>query len=622
MAMILKNNMPSVNTLNTLNKNSKSLAKSLEKVSSGMKINSAADDASGYAISERMRVQIRGLDQDIRNAQNGISMLKTAEGAVSSTLDILKTIKEKAINAANDSNTDADRASMQKEVDQRIDQINDNAMVTYNGKYMLNKPGGEAGKDASLYEIENFIIKGLNSEWLARSVELVTASYNYAFGANASINEMDVQFENDSSSSALAYVTNYSSGGVASKLSLTINMAYNGNMSLTDENGETNSANAGYLDRTIAHEMTHALMAANINYFSNLPKYLKEGMAELVHGIDDERQFFVDFAPHNTNPDKNITSASFTDAVMNGSGEGPYKTGYIWLRYLEKQFPGSVSSLASGLDSATNAASELDSIVNTASGGRFTSANAVTAAIVSDLQSYEASNGGNWANSTKQFLQDKCGIIIGNDDTGSITGSDAGGGSTKTAESIVPESTQPSAWTSPDGTTTVIGDLTITWPTDFVGGEKNYQFMLLQVGTKANQSIKVDNFDMRAKALGLISNDGKTIQLTTQKQAEALLTKKHDNPGEKETPGLLDSAINYALDVQTTIGALQSRLEYTVRNLTTASENVQSSESVIRDADMAKEMTNYTKHNVLLQAAQSMLAQANQNSSAVLSLLQ
>ena len=164
MAMILKNNLPSLNTLNKLNKNSQSLAKSLEKVSSGMKINSAADDASGYAISERMRVQIRGLDQDIRNAQNGISMLKTAEGAVLSTLDILKTIKEKAINAANDSNTDADRASMQKEVDQRIDQINDNAMVTYNGKYMLNKPGGEAGKDASLYEIENFIIKGLNSE--------------------------------------------------------------------------------------------------------------------------------------------------------------------------------------------------------------------------------------------------------------------------------------------------------------------------------------------------------------------------------------------------------------------------------------------------------------------------
>ncbi len=93
MAMVVKNNMSSVNTLNTLNKNSGNLAKSLQKVSSGMKINSAADDASGYAISERMRVQIRGLDQDIRNAQNGISMLRTAEGAVSRTVDILKTLK-------------------------------------------------------------------------------------------------------------------------------------------------------------------------------------------------------------------------------------------------------------------------------------------------------------------------------------------------------------------------------------------------------------------------------------------------------------------------------------------------------------------------------------------------
>ena len=77
-----------------------------------------------------------------------------------------------------------------------------------------------------------------------------------------------------------------------------------------------------------------------------------------------------------------------------------------------------------------------------------------------------------------------------------------------------------------------------------------------------------------------------------------------------------------ALNQQTTIGSMQSRLEYTVSNLTAASENTQSSESVIRDANMAKEMTEYTKNNVITQAAQSMLAQANQNSSQVLSLLQ
>ena len=138
MAMVVKNNMSAINTLNTLNTNSTALSKSLAKVSSGMKINGAADDASGYAISERMRVQIRGLDQANANTQNGSSMMKTAEGAVSSTVDILKTLKEKVISAANDDKTDADRQAIQKELDQSIDQINDNANITYNGKYLVD----------------------------------------------------------------------------------------------------------------------------------------------------------------------------------------------------------------------------------------------------------------------------------------------------------------------------------------------------------------------------------------------------------------------------------------------------------------------------------------------------
>ena len=138
MAMVVKNNMSALTTLNTLNKNTNALSKSLQKVSSGMKINSAADDASGYAISERMRVQIRSLDQANSNAQNGGSMMKVAEGAVSSTVEILKTLKEKAVNAANDTNTDADRATIQKEMDQSIDQINDNANVTFNGQYLVD----------------------------------------------------------------------------------------------------------------------------------------------------------------------------------------------------------------------------------------------------------------------------------------------------------------------------------------------------------------------------------------------------------------------------------------------------------------------------------------------------
>ena len=133
--------------------------------------------------------------------------------------------------------------------------------------------------------------------------------------------------------------------------------------------------------------------------------------------------------------------------------------------------------------------------------------------------------------------------------------------------------------------------------------------LTFQVGSNANQSIKVGLTDMRAEALGLKGADGTTLNISTQTKANAAVN-------------VLDNALQKALDQQTTLGSVQSRLEYTSSNLTTASTNVQSAESTIRDADMAKEMTEYTKNNVLMQAAQSMLAQANQSSSSVLSLLQ
>ena len=130
-----------------------------------------------------------------------------------------------------------------------------------------------------------------------------------------------------------------------------------------------------------------------------------------------------------------------------------------------------------------------------------------------------------------------------------------------------------------------------------------------QVGSEANQAIKIGFSNMTAYGLALRGEDGTKLQITTQTAANTAVN-------------AVDVAIERVLDEQTKIGAIRQRLEFTISNLTVASENVQSAESVIRDADMAKEMTAYTKNNVLLQAAQSMLAQANQNSSAVLSLLQ
>lgn len=440
MAMVVKNNMSALSTLNTLNKNTKALSKSLQKVSSGMKINSAADDASGYAISERMRVQIRSLDQANSNAQNGGSMMKVAEGAVSSTVEILKTLKEKAVNAANDTNTDADRQTIQKELDQSIDQINDNANVTFNGQYLVD--GSKNSK-------------------------------------------------NTGTSTAL---TNQSlSTGTASTTALTALKARNGdklNIQATDtvtvswvKDGKTYTASTE---------------VGSANSLSTIISKLKTADS---HALSADVKF--------------ASNTSYIE--MDGSKNTVY----------------------------------------TASGEQAVTVTSVGTGIENQVSGF---------------------TISITDNTGAVR---------KSANAALDAF-----------------DETLRAQNDSLDNSIN-----LQIGTKANQTIKVGLTDMKAQALGLQGKDNNTIQVGNQKQANAAIN-------------VLDAAIQKALDQQTTIGAVQSRLEYTQSNLTTASENVTAAESTIRDADMAKEMTEYTKNNVLMQAAQSMLAQANQSSSNVLSLLQ
>ena len=439
MSMVVKNNMSAISTLNTLNKNSSALASSLKKVSSGMKINSAADDASGYAISERMRVQIRGLDQANQNTQNGTSMMKVAEGAVSSTVDILKTLKEKVINAANDTNTDSDRATIQKELDQSIDQINDNANVTYNGKY------------------------------------LVDGSHN------SKVKATTTAMTNESLSSATVGTTKF--------------------CDMKDRNG--NSLNINSMDTVtlsfVKEGKTYSVTAA-----------ATQSLQDLVQRANTE---------------------------SNGGAANTFKTTIGTSSFIGKDIAGDT----------VHTADEKNALTIEASGTGV--ANQISGITIS-------------VTNTQGQVQKSANAVLDN-----------------FSESIRAQN------------------------------KSDDNAISLQVGTKANQSIKVGLTDMRAEALGLQSSSGATIQIGTQEQANAAVN-------------VLDNAVQKALDQQTTIGSVQSRLSYTASNLTTASENVQASESTIRDADMAKEMTEYTKNNVLLQAAQSMLAQANQSSSSVLSLLQ
>jgi flagellin len=121
--MRINHNIAALNTYRQLTTNGLNASKNMEKLSSGLRINRAGDDAAGLAISEKMRGQIRGLEQAARNAQDGISLIQTAEGALTETHSILQRMRELAVQAANDTATDDDRKELQKELNQLIDEI-------------------------------------------------------------------------------------------------------------------------------------------------------------------------------------------------------------------------------------------------------------------------------------------------------------------------------------------------------------------------------------------------------------------------------------------------------------------------------------------------------------------
>jgi flagellin len=151
--MIINHNMPALNTYNRLSNNNAQTNKSLEKLSSGLRINRAGDDAAGLAISEKMRGQIRGLDQAQRNAQDSISMIQTAEGALNETHSILQRMRELAVQAGNDTNTKVDRGEIQKEINQLTDEIDRIANTTeFNTQKLIDgsKKGLQAAEESQV----------------------------------------------------------------------------------------------------------------------------------------------------------------------------------------------------------------------------------------------------------------------------------------------------------------------------------------------------------------------------------------------------------------------------------------------------------------------------------------
>ncbi|MCG4581198.1 flagellin [Clostridium cochlearium] len=208
--MIINHNLNAMNAHRQMGVNLGNTAKATEKLSSGLRINRAGDDAAGLAISEKMRGQIRGLNQASRNAQDGISLIQTAEGALQETHSILQRMRELAVQASNDTNNEADRKEIQKEINQLTSEINRIANTTeFNTKGLANVTG--AGFSANLQVGANngqsmtIEIKDMTARALGLEAE---ADSTHAAGASVSSLGISTSAVTGASFSATSGVTN------------------------------------------------------------------------------------------------------------------------------------------------------------------------------------------------------------------------------------------------------------------------------------------------------------------------------------------------------------------------------------------------------------------------------
>lgn len=633
MSMVVRNNLSAVNTLNTLNRNQTELSKSLQQVSSGMRINSAKDDASGYAISERMRVQIRSLNQDNMNTQNGNSMMRVAEGAVQSTVDILKTLKEKVIDAANDTNTDADRAFIQKELDQSIDQINDNANVTYNGKYLVDG-SKNAKSDGTFTALTNSSLSEdtTSASRLVKLKDRTGNDLNIQIGDQLTVSYVK-QGKTYSTSFAITNATSIAS--VLTKAeSLSVGTFANAaNASIVAVKGESDIEEQIRQAKQALDDAADALTVARGNLAASQATY---------NQYETLRQTAVGKLSTVTSKSQDSTMLAWIDATKSLLGwTGDFTTQYQqWtsrdlVTFGSSSIPNPSNASATNYDTLGN----VITLTTPSQTAEFRTAFGEYSAAYTNLANAESSNPysarladlnakKSAMNAAQSDFDDALaayeaiagpvildGPEVGKDYFGNVQETaDKKNAITITAEDVGTEG-QISGFTL--SVTDNMGKIKKSvnaaldaW-TETIRAENEHvddDSIVLQIGTKANQAINIRLTDMRAVALGLQGTDGTTLNVSTQQNANAAIN-------------VLDTAIQKALDQQTAIGAVQSRLEYTSTNLVIAIENVQASESAVRDADMAQAMTEYTKNNVLLLAAQSMLAQANQNSTQVLMLL-
>ena len=597
MGMVVRTNTMALNAYRQLGMNNSAVAKSLEKLSSGFRINRAGDDAAGLAISEKMKAQITGLETASSNAQDGISLIQTAEGNLGEVHSMLNRMVELATKSANGTYTSQERDALQAEVDQLLDEIDRiSQSANFNGAKLLD------GSLAAKLPVTKIEVGGnartYKSAGSKASFETKEALVAYGSAgkeaAHGDILTFNVGFD-DGTSQSFQFKVDTSEGTSKHKL--------------TSVDGKTTyatlAADGIVTKENLTSAITTAMKASDLTKeFDITTANDKIKLEALENGANGRKVLSFDMTVMGADGTAKPYAPDPTGAITTTTSIG-------------------VNTVAGVNDGIEISAADLiefngnnyEDAVFTINGHKFV-------ILANDQDPVDTANP---ANKNQDHLRATYGL--GKDVTvlvGGIGGLQkpaadtppAVGGTNDVPNNNFAQNIEAIAKVTGLTVTDAIAEATATGVAPGAGFRlslNNNQIegkgLVLQIGDTADDynKMKVSIEDMSAKGLGLdvLRKTGITSEESASKSID-----------------IIKNAINTVSTQRASLGALQNRLEHTINNLDVAVENLSAANSRIRDTDMAKEMMNYTKMNVLVQSAQAMLAQANQQPQSVLQLLQ
>lgn len=564
--MIINHNMNALNAHRNMGVNNTNAGKSMEKLSSGLRINRAGDDAAGLAISEKMRGQIRGLTQASRNASDGISLVQTAEGALNETTNILQRMREISVQSANSTNTETDRAALQEELNQLTTEINRIGNTTeFNTQKLLNGGAGSSSSTNVTDATSATVTGGAN--WQAKNTSNKTGSIKVdgtTFDLSGVLNKDWSQAPNNDINVFIKELNEVTAGGT--KLSDVLDISKNGQKLVftAKSTGKTSSIEITAGDDDVAAILgfnDKAAVATSGNKIGNNATVQKHGL-EAQNALDAK----IDVNKGDTFKvqvgSDSAVSVKFDSTKSYDIGNADDNVAQAAREEYVKDINAALQK--AGLSDKVEASLSNDNKLQLISkNGK-------------DIKLTEGKLGGNNGNN-------------GIDNTATV----------KNVNQVVGAGAQGA------------------------GFEVN-----LQIGANSGQAMNLSIGDMRASALGITGNTGQAGFSSTNNvtngtdtiSTEASLDITSATNASKAITAI-DSAMEKVSSERAKLGAVQNRLEYTISNLDNTAENLTSAESTLRDVDMAKEMMEYSKNNILSQAAQSMISQANQQPQNVLQLL-